>query len=93
MSFILWETLVGVKARSEALSNIALRANGLVASKRAAGALLPPFFSQKTQAPSQGRSFMLWPLSLLLHSWLLFPSLHFAPNSYSKSVSCRELST
>lgn len=93
MSFILWESLVDVKTRSKALSNMALRANGLGASRRAARALLPPFFSQKTQAPSQGRSLMLWQLSLLLHSWPLFPSLHVTSNSYSKAMSCREPST
>lgn len=83
----------GCEDQEQGLSNMALRANGLGASRRAAGALLPPFFSQKTQAPSQGRSLMLWQLSLLLHSWPLFPSLHVTSNSYSKAMSCREPST
>lgn len=36
---------------------------------------LPPLFSLKAQAPSQGRSLMLWQPSLLLGSWPLSPAL------------------
>lgn len=82
---------MGVEARDAAHSNLAVRVYSLVALGRGARTLLPPFFSQKAQGPSQGRSLRLWQLSLL-GSWLLSPQLSFS-NPYPKSMSYRELST
>ena len=82
---------MGVEARDAAHSNLAVRVYSLVALGRGARTLLPPFFSQKAQSPSQGRILRLWQLSLL-GSWLLSPQLS-SSNPYPKSMSYRELST